>query len=438
MLAEKTDPWSHKNLGELLEFKNGLNYRTGDVGEEVLIVGVSDFKDAFHVDETKLSTVTVESLPEDYLMNEGDFVFVRSNGNKELIGRVLFAKNISKKITHSGFTIRARNKSDLLLSEYCAIFCSSSLVKRQFMTKGGGSNISNLNQQLLSEIEIPLPSIPEQKKITSILSTWDKAIELKEKLIEQKKEQKKGLMQKLLMGHVRISDTKNYSEVDLLEKNEMIKRGEAPKGYKKTKIGIIPEDWKIVHLYEKFDRLTKRNIEGNQNVLTISAQYGLVNQESFFKKLVASENLTNYYLLAKGDFAYNKSYSNGYPFGAIKVLRKYESGIVSPLYICFSPKKNNYCPEYYQYYFESGLFNHEIYAIAQEGARNHGLLNVPVGDFFNLYVLDFDKTEMKMIAEIIGKSTEEVNYLELELEFLKQQKKGLMQNLLTGKIRVKV
>lgn len=149
--------WKVEKLGDLLEFKNGLNYRVGDIGEEIFLVGVSEFKDNFLIDEGRLSTINVQSIPDDYLMKNGDFVFVRSNGSKELIGRVLFAKNITKKVTHSGFTIRARSKSNVVLNEYCALFCSSHLVKKQFMTKGGGSNINNLNQQLLSDIDIILP-----------------------------------------------------------------------------------------------------------------------------------------------------------------------------------------------------------------------------------------------------------------------------------------
>ncbi|MBN4054055.1 hypothetical protein JYT97_04130, partial [Haliea sp. AH-315-K21] len=111
------------------------------------------------------------------------------------------------------------------------------------------------------------------------------------------------------------------------------------------------------------------------NVLTISGKDGLVSQKSYFKKIIASDNLEGYTLLQHGDFAYNKSYSNGYPYGAIKPLEKYAAGIVSSLYICFSlinPSKHNH--DFFRHFFEGGYFNKEIYSIAQEGARNHGLL----------------------------------------------------------------
>src|SRR5690606_38542747 len=102
----------------------------------------------------------------------------------------------------------------------------------------------------------------------------------------------------------------------------------------------LPKEWKYKKFHELFDRITERNNRKNDNVLTISAQDGLVAQNQFFNKIVASENKSNYYFIQKGDFAYNKSYSKGYPFGAFKRLKKIDQGIVSPLYICFRGKSN--------------------------------------------------------------------------------------------------
>ena len=120
-----------------------------------------------------------------------------------------------------------------------------------------------------------------------------------------------------------------------------IQNGNVPDGYKKLNISnyIVPTDWSEIHMDNLFKRLTRKNTVRNTNVLTISAQHGLINQQDFFNKTVASEDKSNYFLLQKGDFAYNKSYSTGYPFGAVKVLEKYESGIVSPLYIFSFEKK---------------------------------------------------------------------------------------------------
>ena len=216
---------------------------------------------------------------------------------------------------------------------------------------------------------------------------------------------------------------------ELQKRIEQIQRGEVPEGYKKTKVGIVPAEWEITRFKKKFDRLMRKNTEGNTNVLTISAQFGLVNQEEFFNKSVASDDKSNYYFLFRGEFAYNKSYSNGYPFGAIKRLDNYDTGIVSPLYICFSASEGNECPEFYLQYFEAGRMNSEIHAFAQEGARNHGLLNISVEDFFNSFLAEPPLPEQKKIAEILATQDQVIELCEKKVEQLKKLKKAFMQKM---------
>ena len=164
------------------------------------------------------------------------------------------------------------------------------------------------------------------------------------------------------------------------------------------------ESWKKLKLGDLFERVTRKNtnLESN-NVLTISAQYGLINQEEFFNKSVAGKNLKNYYLLKKGEFAYNKSYSTGYPMGATKMLEKYDEGVVSTLYICFRSKSDLVNKEYFKYYFESKQYYDELSKIAQEGARNHGLLNISVDDFFDIQVILPPINEQEKIVKLIEK-----------------------------------
>lgn len=209
-----------------------------------------------------------------------------------------------------------------------------------------------------------------------------------------------------------------------------------PEGYRKTKVGIVPAAWEETRFKKMFSRLTRKNKEGNDNVLTISAQYGLISQSDFFNKSIASEDKSNYFLLYKGEYAYNKSYSTGYPYGALKRLEFYEKGIVSPLYICFVKTEENKCPDFYSHYFEGGLMNKEIKAFAQEGARNHGLLNIAVEDFFNAYILKPSLVEQERIAEILGMQDKLIALKEKRIAEKKQQKKYLMQQLLTGKKRL--
>ncbi len=248
-------------------------------------------------------------------------------------------------------------------------------------------------------------NISEQQKIADILSTWDKAIEFKEKLIEEKKKQKKGLMQKLLTGEVRVS------------------------GFDK--------EWHEVSLKHVFSRVTRKNEVFNTNVLTISAQRGLINQEDFFNKSVASSVLDNYYLLKKNEFAYNKSYSKGYPMGAIKRLKDYKSGVVTTLYICFAIRDTKECDiDYFEHFFESGILNKGLTQIAQEGGRAHGLLNVSTKDFFELKITLPGIKEQEAITVLLNGISRNIELLQQELQALKQQKKGLMQLLLTGIVRV--
>ena len=135
--------------------------------------------------------------------------------------------------------------------------------------------------------------------------------------------------------------------------------------------------------------------------LTISAQYGLVDQITFFNKVVASTDMSNYYLLKKGEFAYNKSYSSDYPWGAIKRLDNYEQGALSSLYICFAPQ-DNVESDFILQYFESPKWHKGVSEIAVEGARNHGLLNISVQDFFHTYhYIPKDKKEQTKIAKLL-------------------------------------
>lgn len=144
----------------------------------------------------------------------------------------------------------------------------------------------------------------------------------------------------------------------------------------------------------------------------------LVSQLDYFNKSVSAKDVTGYYLLERGDFAYNKSYSQVYLMGAVKPLKRYSKGVVSTLYICFKVHEN-YKTDFLEYYFESGIHNLEIEQYAQEGAKNHGLLNISIKDFFdgtNL-VLPGREDQRKIantlssIDDIIENQTKKINAL---------------------------
>ncbi|MFH1987983.1 MAG: restriction endonuclease subunit S [Pseudomonadota bacterium] len=259
----------------------------------------------------------------------------------------------------------------------------------------------------LEQIELLLPPPEEQRQIIRLLDTWNEAAATTEKLLANSRRQKQALMWGLLSGK---------------------RRFDSPSG-----------SWQYVDFDDVFERVTRKNSICNDNVLTISGQHGLISQRDYFNKSVASENLSGYTLLERGDFAYNKSYSAGYPMGAIKPLQAYDAGVVSSLYLCFRLRSDVDADlDFFRHYFEAGLLNEEISGIAQEGARNHGLLNVSVTDFFKLRLHIPPAPVQRKIAEAINVAEAEERWFEQELIRFQAEKRALMQQLLTGKRRIRL
>ena len=184
-------------------------------------------------------------------------------------------------------------------------------------------------------------------------------------------------------------------------------------------------------------RVTRKNTTGNDHPLTISGRDGLISQSHYFDKRIAAETTEHYTRIQRGEFAYNKSYSAGYPYGAIKRLDAYDEGIVSSLYLCFAIKPDaSLLSDYLVHFCEVGGFNHQIHKIAQEGARNHGLLNVAADDFFAMKLPLPPVDEQARVVAILGNAGRELALLRASLEQLRRQKRGLMQKLLTGQWRL--
>ena len=185
------------------------------------------------------------------------------------------------------------------------------------------------------------------------------------------------------------------------------------------------DEWEKYELSHFVTRITRRNKNNESSLpLTISAQYGLVDQISFFNKTVASVDLSGYYLLYNGDFAYNKSYSNEYAWGAVKRLDKYEKGCLSSLYFVFRPN-DNVDSDYLTHYFESSKWHKGISNIAGEGARNHGLLNMAVDDYFATKHCLPSLPEQKKIARFFNAITRRIEIQNKIIEDLKVLKKEL-------------
>ena len=153
-----------------------------------------------------------------------------------------------------------------------------------------------------------------------------------------------------------------------------------------TLLHLVPMPaWEQRKLGDIAERVTRKNENNESDLpLTISAQHGLIDQRLFFNAQVASRDMSGYYLLRQGEFAYNKSTSADSPWGAIKRLTRYEKGCVSTLYICFALLNAN--PDYLVTYYETNRWHKAVQMIAAEGARNHGLLNIAPDDFFDTMV----------------------------------------------------
>lgn len=387
---EFSDEWEEKRLGNLITIKSGESPNN--------LVSENGTIPYFKVEQLNNSTKYQIETPYKILYND-----------KKLVkkGSIIFPKRGAAILLNK---IRIIAQDSFMDTNLMTLTCNSNIyneflyyviLKEDLSKIADTTSIPQINNKHIEPFVIKVPLLQEQEKIANFLSSIDKKISLTEEKLELFREYKKGAMQKIFSQELRFKDS---------EGND------------------YPE-WEEKKLGEVFERIIEKNVENNTNVLTISAQYGLISQVDFFNKSVAGKDLSKYYLLQKGDFAYNKSYSNGYPMGAIKKLKFYEKGIVSTLYICFRLKNKKYSTNYFEQYFESKKIDKNIQEIAQEGARNHGLLNISVQDFFNIYIPFPLLEEQQKIADFLSSIDSKIENIEKELEGLKEFKKGLLQQM---------
>jgi type I restriction enzyme, S subunit len=170
--------WPTKRLSALADFRNGVNYNKSSFGEGVKVVGVSDFQDYSKPRYEELGQINPDGIvTERNILRDGDIIFVRSNGNRELIGRSLFIEKPLEEITHSAFTIRLRFTSPDVYPKFYAYCFRTPLIRQALTAQGGGTNINNLNQDILNALEVPHPPLDVQQRIAGILSAYDELIE---------------------------------------------------------------------------------------------------------------------------------------------------------------------------------------------------------------------------------------------------------------------
>ena len=199
--------------------------------------------------------------------------------------------------------------------------------------------------------------------------------------------------------------------------------------YPKLRFPEFSEPWSHIKLSDFTERIMRKNKNNETDLpLTISSKDGLVDQVSFFNKTVASKDMSGYYLLLNGEYAYNKSYSVGYDFGSIKRLDRYPMGALSTLYICFALKKHN--SDFIKTYFDSLKWYREIYMISAEGARNHGLLNVPTEEFFDTYhYITENPNEQAKISHMMALIEQRIEKQQSIVDNLKKYKRGVIQSI---------
>lgn len=261
-----------------------------------------------------------------------------------------------------------------------------------------GSNYPAINSSTFSNLKIPLPPLNEQRKIAEILSTFDEVILLTSNLINAKKEFKKALMQNLLTAKIRFT---NFKDI-----------------------------WKEVKLGKFIKEQTIRNTKNINLVLSVTNKFGFVEQSNYFEKEVASKDTSNYKVIKNGNFAYNPSRIN---VGSIALLENFEVGILSPMYVIFDCL-DGINKKFLKYWLQSHNFTGNLYKYLAGSVRE----TLKFKDMKNFKIKLPNLAEQTKIAEILSSVDDEIDLLNQKLEQLNLQKRGIMQNLLSGKIRVKL
>lgn len=213
---------------------------------------------------------------------------------------------------------------------------------------------------------------------------------------------------------------------------EVNKVGEGQKNVPKLRFKGYEDAWEQRKLGDLCERVVRKNKNYESDLpLTIASQFGLIDQRNFFGKVVAAKDMSNYYLLKKGEFAYNKSYSKGFDFGSIKRLNNYDQGCLSTLYICFKISSNRVDSDYLEVYFDTLNWYKDVMSICAEGARNHGLLNVDTKAFFEEVNVDTPQgvLEQKNIALFLEKVDNLTTLHQRKYDALKTMKKTLLSKM---------
>ena len=329
-------------------------------------------------------------------LRDGDII-IADTAEDETVGKASEIYGLCDAEAEAGLHTIACRPLQKFAPRFVGHYLNSPAYHQRLLPLMQGIKVLSLSKSQIAETEICFPHTEsEQTKIATFLSLLDARIAAQRKLVELLKKHKRGLFNSIFAGKLRTRKTGK---------------------------------WQLVRLGDIVKRITRKNGNSSDVPLTISAQHGLIDQREFFSKSVASNDMSGYYLLKRGEFAYNRSSSGEYPFGSIKRLEKHEQGAVSTLYLCFETIDEDDA-EFLKWYFDSFAWHKEVGMICAEGARNHGLLNVPTDGFFDTrHFLPLDKEERKEIANLMSAADSRYQYAEAELSKLTKLKSGLLQQL---------
>lgn len=398
------EDWKPKCLSDVMELRNGLNFTRAASGQEIKVVGVAHFRDKEVLsDFTDVDSVVINGgIAADDLLSDNDLLFVRSNGNKALIGRCLLIKDITEPVAFSGFTIRGRITSDDVDPDFLSRVVRSPLFKQHLHRNGGGSSISNLSQKTLAEFSFLLPSLPEQLRIVEILRAWDSALEMLRALRQANLQRSIWFRNELFSG--------------------------------KRRLPGFTDEWREVRLSEVLTEHGLRSA-GTEEVFSVSVHKGLVNQVEHLGRSYAANETSHYNRVLSGDVVYTKSPTGDFPLGIIKQSTVDREVIVSPLYGVFTPVTYD-LGVILDAYFESPVtvWNY-LHTLVQKGAKN--TISITNARFLEGKLrLPLDPREQKAIAEVVATSRRELGAIESQIRAVTQQKESLLQKLLTGSVRV--
>ena len=389
-----TDDWEQRKLGKVFEEYSEKNHE--DLPTLMIIQGGGTIRR----DESDRSLLYDKANLANYKMvNEGDFiVHLRS-----FEGGLEMATNTGI-ISPAYHTFHGENTDSRFYYSYFRSkkFIDIDLTPHVYGIRDGRS----IDIEGMKTVKIPFTSYEEQKAIGMFIKHLDHLITLHQRKLEKLKIVKKAMLE-----------------------NCFPKNGEKVPRFR---FSGFTGDWEQRKLGEMVERVTRKNENFESALpLTISAQYGLIDQNEFFDKRIASKDVSGYYLVRKGEFAYNKSTSSDAPWGAIKRLDKYESGVLSTLYIVFQIRDENIIDsDYLVTYYDTDLWHKGVQAIAAEGARNHGLLNIAPADFFKTTIsMPKNIEEQRKIGAYFKHLDHLITLHQRKLEKLKIIKKSFLEKM---------